>query len=111
MGTNALGLNNNNMTTPFKLKYKNSAFPFKSEEISSVPVIKDTSGAPVSDMYKEEIMQNELISTYESDPKKYAYLKDYIGHDFETRSTSKIFQEDRKRKILDYQKSQLTLNK
>jgi hypothetical protein len=94
------------MNTPFKLKYKNSAFPFK----DGVPR-KNVSGAPVSDMYKEEQMQDELISAYESDPKKYAYLKDYIGHDYETRSTSKIFQEQRKKKIRDYQKSQLKLNK
>jgi hypothetical protein len=72
---------------------------------------KNISGAPVSDMYKEEQMQNELISAYESNPKKYAYLKDYIGHDFETRSTSKIFQENRKKKILDHQKKSLTLKR
>ena len=94
------------MDTPFKLKYKNSAFPFK----DGVPR-KNTSGAPVSDMYKEEQMQSEMKSTYESDPKKYAYLKDYIGHDYSTRSTSKIFQEHRKKKVQDYQKSQLTLKK
>jgi hypothetical protein len=94
------------MDTPFKLKYKNSAFPFK----DGVPR-KDTSGVPVSDIYKEKQMQSELISAYESDPKKYAYLKDYIGHDYETRSTSKIFQEHRKKKVQDYQKSQLKLNK
>jgi len=92
------------MNTPFKLKYKNSAFPFK----DGVPR-KDVSGAPVSDMYKEEQMQSELIAAYESDPKKYAYLKDYIGHDFETRSTSKIFKEHRKEKVRKHQKSQLKL--
>ena len=96
------------MNTPFKLKYKNSAFPFKGGWISNVPH-KDVSGAPVSDMYKEEQMQSELIAAYESDPEKYAYLKDYIGHDFETRSTSKIFQEHRKEKVREYQKSQLKL--
>ena len=92
------------MKTPFKLKYKNSAFPFK----DGAPR-KDTSGAPVSDIHKEEQMQDELEIAYESDPKKYAYLKDYIGHDYSTRSTSKIFQEHRKKKIQDYQKSQLKL--
>jgi len=92
------------MKTPFKLKYKNSAFPFK----DGVPR-KKTVGAPVSEMQVEEGVQSEMKTTYESDPKKYAYLKDYIGHDHETRSTSKIFQEHRKKKIRDYQKSQLKL--
>ena len=99
------------MTTPFKLKYKNNAFPFKNSPVKQSVPHKDTKGAPVSEMHKEEKMQDELKAAYNSDPKKYAYLKDYIGYDYETRSTSKIFQEHRKKKIQDYQKSQLTLKK
>ena len=51
------------------------------------------SGAPVSEMWKEGQRQLVLKTAYEGNPKKYAYLEDYIGHDYETRSTSKIFQE------------------
>jgi hypothetical protein len=94
------------MTTPFKLKYKNSAFPFKKDGVPRKEIV----GAPFSEMWVEKEVQSEMKATYESDPKKYAYLKDYIGHDAGTRgSLSKISQKRRKKEILEYQKSQLKL--
>ena len=79
------------MDTPFKLKYKNSAFPFKEDKKT---YDKD-----------EAYFQAMLKATQESPNPKSNSKKDIKTHQEELHKRAKQIQ------ILDYQKSQLTLKK
>ena len=86
------------MTTPFKLKYKKSAFPFK--ENDKTPKSEATGYDPNEGYFQS------LLKAAQENPEPKSYTKKHI-----TEHQKQLYQSAKQKQIIDYRKKSLTLKK